>query len=825
MIRPYVITCISKYKPNVPKIMFAQNDTEVNFIEFDMFDDMNVPMTGITYATVDLVRPDNYPITYGSDNVKVVNNIITFTLPLTAVAVNGKYNCSISVFGAGNKRLTMPVFFYNVTLDIVGDLPPDLATPYPVLTSLINQVTTSETSRVGAEISRANAEVLRETTTNVIKSDYTKAIALDATHASLEIINARLGEVDLKTKLQKTDSQLADMAIDVKNPPAPLVGAKGDWNTDDTDAIQKIFNFVSNMPNFTNEIVFSVGIYKVSSSIIIPESFGKCDSINKITGRGAIIKSSSANVDYIFKCTNTTGNPQNIFIDGLAVNGNSLSGGIKYSGVQTWCITKSRFESCKVGLCISDSFYGEVSNEVNFAGCVKAIQLNRGTYCENNTMKFSNIRITSGSVGFELNSLVFDVKIDGCIIEAVSYGVLGFNIDWVDGTNRADSSVLTIKETYFEAITKKAIALCTYKYDANNDVVLYPSSKPIPGGTYAVIPTFTLMGCRFNSASNSNKVTISSGNHFIRNNEQFQLEVLTDGMQQYCSVDTDTYPVSMPMPSEALFDLMYCGSIETINPRYINYGSTGATRTGKIGFLKTVGDSNVQLVTDPVVYGKMGKLKTIKSITASNLTFRDDERRPSGIIMQTPNGSNYMQTLNKDLTLRWNIIYNAGIISDIEGVYMPHELYKAKGGLTINSYSVMGMDSIWATLSELKVDSNNEIVSSAYNSQLDIIRIGTAKRISNQIYPSGNYGIILYDPAIDRYYSPCGSDYIAYAGDYFGFNTVTKDKWIRCIGTKAQMPVLSVDKGTYYATDENKYYEYILANTTWSEITPLFAIV
>ncbi|MEK0313742.1 glycosyl hydrolase family 28-related protein [Cohnella sp. 56] len=59
-----------------------------------------------------------------------------------------------------------------------------------------------------------------------------------------------------------TSAQLADIAINVKSPPAPLIGAKGDDVTNDTAAIHAIISYAR--ANGKNVILFPAGKYRVN---------------------------------------------------------------------------------------------------------------------------------------------------------------------------------------------------------------------------------------------------------------------------------------------------------------------------------------------------------------------------------------------------------------------------------------------------------------------------------------------------------------------------------------------------------------------------------
>lgn len=105
-----------------------------------------------------------------------------------------------------------------------------------------------------------------------------------------EIAAARDGEVNLLTKVKKIDehldnntNKLETVYVNMKFPPTPLIGAKADGITDDTQAIQNIINFVqTNYKGAT--LYFPDGDYKIDGTILVTG----CGKIADILGVGGI---------------------------------------------------------------------------------------------------------------------------------------------------------------------------------------------------------------------------------------------------------------------------------------------------------------------------------------------------------------------------------------------------------------------------------------------------------------------------------------------------------------------------------------------------------
>lgn len=96
-------------------------------------------------------------------------------------------------------------------------------------------------------------------------------IVAQAGDDNTEIVDARGGYTTLGDRLNNTDEKLADnatnlyqRAINVKFPPPPLVGAKGDGITDDQPAIQAIIDY-ANTNNFN--IYIPEGTYRLNNTL------------------------------------------------------------------------------------------------------------------------------------------------------------------------------------------------------------------------------------------------------------------------------------------------------------------------------------------------------------------------------------------------------------------------------------------------------------------------------------------------------------------------------------------------------------------------------
>lgn len=81
----------------------------------------------------------------------------------------------------------------------------------------------------------------------------------------IELVKELLDQMNLEEIVKQV---LADyFFINVKNPPAPLVAAKGDGIANDTTAIQAMINYVSGKKNY---LFFPAGIYSVNQLTMVP---------------------------------------------------------------------------------------------------------------------------------------------------------------------------------------------------------------------------------------------------------------------------------------------------------------------------------------------------------------------------------------------------------------------------------------------------------------------------------------------------------------------------------------------------------------------------
>lgn len=194
-----------------------------------------------------------------------------------------------------------------------------------------------ETARQTNESNRTTAEINRVNEFNTIKNDYNAA-----THENtvVELTAARTSSVTSRTfdniglRMDNTDSQMADImnnfstCINVKG---PGYLAKGDGIADDTQAIQKAINDLSNLNG--GIVLIPSGIYMVSTlklkTRIMLMGYGDATLIKSIANNveTAVIQLDNPNVQlFSIRNLNISGNKNNNtnIIDGIQIISNSV---------------------------------------------------------------------------------------------------------------------------------------------------------------------------------------------------------------------------------------------------------------------------------------------------------------------------------------------------------------------------------------------------------------------------------------------------------------------------------------------------------------------
>jgi hypothetical protein len=248
---------------------------------------------------------------------------------------------------------------------------------YPKLNSAIDNSNEAKTKADGADgkadtaIETANTA---KTTADTVQSQFDQVVA-EAGENNPEVVQARGEAVNLNARLNATDAQLADLAINVKN-----YGAKGDWNgTTGTDDITAITNSVNSLVS-GQTLFFPDGKYAISSKITINKEITVTMSEHAeivfignptVSTEGTVTISSpnvvlnNVSIDVNSKeirgllAINTSNPPHNLTINNLTVK-NSKMVGVWIDGVNRLKVNGIIAENCNSAL---DGEFGSIRIE------------------------------------------------------------------------------------------------------------------------------------------------------------------------------------------------------------------------------------------------------------------------------------------------------------------------------------------------------------------------------------------------------------------------------------------------------------------------------
>ena len=196
---------------------FTQHDSKTAKILFECYEDINVPMTDIQYAVLNIHRPDGKAYTFGMSYdgnpvFEINNNNVLLILPPAALYVAGKkYEGSVALHGTDCKRLTVTRFTYDVIEDMTSDTPIDETNEFPILTELINDVTILKDAYKGALDNSAYGEIIAARKGEKLLGDRLDKLddRLDNFDSSLA---QKASQQEVNEKFNQVNSQLADIA-------------------------------------------------------------------------------------------------------------------------------------------------------------------------------------------------------------------------------------------------------------------------------------------------------------------------------------------------------------------------------------------------------------------------------------------------------------------------------------------------------------------------------------------------------------------------------------------------------------------------------------
>ena len=271
----------------------------------------------------------------------------------------------------------------------------------------------------------------------------------------LELQNARSGEVDLDTRLDKTSAQLADIAVNVKNfKCTDGTYVVGNGVHDDTSGIQAAMD--------TGHRVFiPSGTYLVKN--LIPHGGQIVYGENAVDSWGSatatfktILKGIGTTADYVIKnrTWDTDGSPYSVHIHDLTIDGNSKA----TNGIQ--CGNSTVIERCKIINCIDGIYKIDVSRvtncqiSANTNGIHEAVDSKiDGNFIYNNDVGInfynsndniiSNNKIEWNGIGISLDTAVFNLIIGNIFDRSTTYGIYSNSTAYITVVNNQFERNLT----------------------------------------------------------------------------------------------------------------------------------------------------------------------------------------------------------------------------------------------------------------------------------------------------------------------------------------------------------------------------------------------
>lgn len=225
ILKPFIFDLRIKNRTKFPRMQMVKGDVKSNQLLISIKDSID----GRKFEPVSLVGATVFLVFLKADDTRVVgevtikdesNGLVEYIVQGNEIAFVGEVTAEVQVYGL-DSRYTTSQFTFTVVDSLDNDASIASTTEYPILVSLINSISsfpgaealrvTAEQNRATTEVSRVDAETLRESTTEVIKTAYDNATRANL---SVEVSNAR---GTFSTLQAREDSTTAHIIVDTGN--------------------------------------------------------------------------------------------------------------------------------------------------------------------------------------------------------------------------------------------------------------------------------------------------------------------------------------------------------------------------------------------------------------------------------------------------------------------------------------------------------------------------------------------------------------------------------------------------------------------------------
>ena len=267
---------IPEQRPIPMMFQVVENDKDVYSLEVHITDGINeIDYSGVNSATITFSKGDGNVV---QGNMTVGADALTYTMGTNEIAHPGSVLASIQLFGTNNERLTSARFRFDVVKDLitpsavqstsefpllqriaedVGDIVPlipeieNTIQKMPEITQFFDTAAVSETQRIANESTRQTQETARQASIVDIENRFDELTTQQQQDA--EVIDARMGKVSLRAKIEDMDSKDAAHWADYVNKTKHIVNVSdhGVVNTsaliDQTAGIQQAIDYVESL--------------------------------------------------------------------------------------------------------------------------------------------------------------------------------------------------------------------------------------------------------------------------------------------------------------------------------------------------------------------------------------------------------------------------------------------------------------------------------------------------------------------------------------------------------------------------------------------------